>query len=69
MLSALFDPDKAKTFRPRQHHRPGSRRYELHRNAQATLGAGNLRDSVILPEGEDLNEWLAMNTVDFYNEV
>lgn len=32
-------------------------------------GSGNLRLAVSLPEGEDLNEWLAVNTVDFFNQV
>ena len=26
------------------------------------LGSGNLRLAVVLPEGEDLNEWLAVNS-------
>ncbi len=26
------------------------------------LGSGNLRQAVVLPEGEDLNEWLAVNS-------
>jgi hypothetical protein len=30
---------------------------------QATLGSGNLRLAVTLPEGEDLNEWLAVNSM------
>ena len=47
----------------------GTKRYELHKYAQATLGAGNLHDAVTLPEGEDLNEWLAVNVVDFFNEM
>eukprot|EP00602_Paraphysomonas_sp_CaronLab_P000029 CAMPEP_0185026082 /NCGR_PEP_ID=MMETSP1103-20130426/9842_1 /TAXON_ID=36769 /ORGANISM="Paraphysomonas bandaiensis, Strain Caron Lab Isolate" /LENGTH=188 /DNA_ID=CAMNT_0027559535 /DNA_START=212 /DNA_END=778 /DNA_ORIENTATION=+ len=34
-----------------------------------TLGSGNMREAVALPPGEDLNEWLAVNTVDFFNEV
>lgn len=34
-----------------------------------TLGSGSLRQAVALPEGEDLNEWLAINTVDFFNQV
>jgi MOB kinase activator 1 len=25
--------------------------------------------AVELPEGEDLNEWLAVNTIEFYNEI
>ena len=30
---------------------------------------GNLRLAVMLPEGEDLNEWVAVNTVDFFNQI
>lgn len=61
--------DKGKTFRPKRNHKVGTKRYELHKYAQATLGAGNLHDAVTLPEGEDVNEWLAVNTVDFFNEI
>jgi len=25
--------------------------------------------AVELPAGEDLNEWLAVNTIEFYNEI
>jgi MOB kinase activator 1 len=34
---------------------------------KATLGGGELRKTVLLPEGEDLNEWIAVNSVHFYN--
>jgi len=61
--------EKAKTFRPKRNHRIGTKRHELHKYAQATLGTGNLHEAVTLPEGEDLNEWLAVNTVDFFNEI
>ncbi len=61
--------DKGKTFRPKRNHKVGTKRYELHKYAQATLGAGNLHDAVTLPDGEDVNEWLAVNTVDFFNEI
>ena len=33
------------------------------------LFSGNLRLAVMLPEGEDLNEWVAVNTVDFFNQI
>jgi MOB kinase activator 1 len=33
------------------------------------LGSGNLKLAVKLPEREDLNEWLAVNTVDFFNQL
>jgi len=69
-LSFLFgDRDRAATFRPIRPHKVGSRTYHLHVRAQATLGQGNLHDAVKLPEGEDEDEWLAMWTVDFYNDV
>lgn len=41
----------------------------LKRHIEATLGSGNIRDAVRLPVGEDLYEWLAVNTVDFYNAI
>ena len=69
MFKGFSGLDKGKTFRPRRHHKAGTKRYELHKYAQATLGAGNLHDAVTLPEGEDVNEWLAVNTVDFFNEM
>ena len=34
-----------------------------------TLGSGNLSLACELPSGEDLNEWLAVNTIEFYNEI
>ena len=38
-------------------------------HVENTLGSGNLRRAVALPDGEDMNEWLACKTVDLYNEV
>jgi ATP-dependent exoDNAse (exonuclease V) beta subunit len=35
---------------------------QLKRHIDATLGSGNLREAVRLPIGEDLNEWLAVNS-------
>lgn len=32
------------------------------KHAAATLGSGNLRNAVQLPEGEDVNEWIAVNS-------
>ncbi|CAE7456802.1 MOB1A [Symbiodinium microadriaticum] len=31
--------------------------------------SGSMRNAVVLPLGEDKDEWLAANTVDFFNEV
>ncbi|KAH3767534.1 MOB kinase activator 1B [Pelomyxa schiedti] len=59
----------AGTFRPHKKVADGTRQAELQKFAQATLGSGNLKLAVTLPEGEDLNEWLAVNTVDFFNQI
>ena len=40
---------------------PGSD--QLKKYAEATLGSGNLKLAVALPEGEDVNEWLAVNSM------
>jgi len=50
----------------------GGKRSELSQYAQhtlATLGSGSMLEAVKLPKGEDLNEWLAVNTTDFFNEL
>ncbi|GAA5847594.1 hypothetical protein JCM3766R1_000803 [Sporobolomyces carnicolor] len=61
---------KNRTFKPRRTLQDNSTRAsQLKKYADATLGSGNLRLAVMLPEGEDLNEWLAVNTVDFFNQL
>lgn len=47
-------------FKPRNANK-GTSSYQLRQFAEATLGSGSLRKAVRLPEGEDLNEWLAVN--------
>ena len=46
-----------------------SRGYGLKQIAKMTLGSGNIDLAVELPKGEDLNEWLAVNTIEFYNDI
>ncbi|MBA0805979.1 hypothetical protein Gohar_005458, partial [Gossypium harknessii] len=58
-----------RTFRPKKSAPSGSKGAQLKKHIDATLGSGNLREAVRLPPGEDLNEWLAVNTVDFFNQV
>lgn len=41
----------------------------LRQYAEATLGSGSLQQAVVLPEGEDLKEWVAVHVVDFYNQL
>jgi MOB kinase activator 1 len=48
-------------FRPRNATK-GTTSYQLRQYAEATLGGGSLRKIVKLPEGEDDNEWLAVNS-------
>ncbi|KAH9473007.1 hypothetical protein MJO28_001153 [Puccinia striiformis f. sp. tritici] len=61
---------KQKTvIKPRKNLPEHTKQYQLKKYADATLGSGNLRSAVTLPEGEDLNEWLAVNTLDFYNQI
>lgn len=52
----------SKTFKPKKNIPEGTHQYELMKHAATTLGSGNLRLAVILPEGEDLNEWVAVNS-------
>ena len=35
---------------------------QLRKHIDATLGSGNLREAVSLPPGEEMNEWLAVNS-------
>ena len=59
----LTPPSNARTrapFKPRAAAK-GTNSYQLRQFAEATLGSGSLRKAVRLPEGEDLNEWLAVN--------
>mmetsp|Transcript_6898 Transcript_6898/g.12354 ORF Transcript_6898/g.12354 Transcript_6898/m.12354 type:complete len:216 (-) Transcript_6898:1342-1989(-) len=70
MLS-LFDRNK--TFKPRRKVEVGGSRYDLHKLAaeilKASLGAGNLREAVKVPDGYDANDWMSVNVVDLFNQV
>ncbi|XP_015697483.1 MOB kinase activator-like 1A isoform X1 [Oryza brachyantha] len=68
-LFGLGSNRNQKTFRPKKNAPSGNKGVQLKKHIDATLGSGNLRDAVRLPPGEDLNEWLAVNTVDFFNQV
>lgn len=49
-------------MKPVKGHKKDSRFFQLHTLARKTLGTGNIRQAVQLPEGEDLNEWLAVHS-------
>lgn len=60
---------RGKTFRPKKSTPVGAKGLQLKRHIEATLGSGNIIDAVALPPGEDFKEWVAVNTVDFYNAI
>ncbi|RMX72974.1 hypothetical protein D0869_14076 [Hortaea werneckii] len=51
------------SFQP-QKRAKGTNSWQLKQFAEATLGSGSLRKVVQLPEGEDRDEWLAVNSKD-----
>lgn len=58
------------TFRPKKKFEPGTLRHSLHKHAQASLNSGiNLSDVVKLPRGENLEDWIAVHVVDFFNRL
>ncbi|KAH8851658.1 MOB kinase activator 3A [Schistosoma japonicum] len=61
---------KQKTFRPKKKFAPDTIRYHLHKHAEASLSAGiDLREAVKKPDEEELNDWIAVHVVDFYNRI
>lgn len=54
---------RTRGFRPqRPAGKGGANASQLRQYAEATLGGGSLKKIVKLPEGEDENEWLAVNS-------
>jgi len=48
----------------------GTMRHSLRQALKASLGAGaSIKQSVVLPAGQDKNEWIAMNTIEMHNTV
>ncbi|XP_070795680.1 MOB kinase activator 3C isoform X1 [Pituophis catenifer annectens] len=67
-LKQVFNKDK--TFRPRKKFEPGTQRFELYKKAQASLKSGlDLKTVVQLPPGENINDWIAVHLVDFFNRI
>lgn len=61
LLSSFFsNPRTRAPFKPQKANR-GTSSWQLKQYAEATLGSGSLRKAVRLPEGEDKDEWLAVN--------
>lgn len=68
-MNFLFQNKASKTFKPQRNIPEGTNQWNLQQNMMKTLGSGNLRLAVTLPDGEDENEWIAVNTVDFFNQI
>ena len=64
-LGIFISNARARPFKPRATQK-GTSSYQLRQFAEATLGSGSLRKAVKLPEGEDLNEWLAVNGMKYW---
>lgn len=55
--------NKNKTFKPLKNHDVNTKRHKLSEFAKATLGSGNMRSAVMLPKGEDINEWYVLYSI------
>jgi MOB kinase activator 1 len=60
LSSFSSNPRTRAPFKPQKSGR-GTSSWQLKQYAEATLGSGSLRKAVKLPEGEDKDEWLAVN--------
>ena len=67
-MKAFFGGKSYKTFKPLKKSTK-THQQKLRDYTAATLGSGNMRGAVVVPEGEDKNEWLAANTLDFFDHV
>lgn len=66
----FFSRDKVNTFRPKKKFEAGTLKFNLHKQANASLNSGiDLKEVVRLPPGEDLNDWVAVHVVDFFNRI
>ena len=69
-FSEIFD--KKKTFRPKKKFQPGTMKYSLHKQAQASLNSGiNLRQVVKLPKVifTEIYSKSARNSLKYYIRV
>lgn len=61
-IDHISSSKSSKTFKPKKNIPEGTHQHDLMKHAATTLGSGNLRSAVALPDGEDLNEWIAVNS-------
>ena len=59
IYSCLYYPQ---TFKPKKRFESGTLKYNLHKQANASLNSGiDLKEVVKLPPGEDVNDWVAVH--------
>jgi MOB kinase activator 1 len=69
-IKGVFNLDSSKTGTMKKHSiKDGSKASKLSKLGEASLGSGNLRKAVKVPDGEDVNEWFAFNVIDFFNKT
>ncbi|CAK8990780.1 MOB kinase activator 1B (Mob1 homolog 1A) (Mps one binder kinase activator-like 1A) [Durusdinium trenchii] len=68
MMARFKGGKDSKSLKPNKDHKTLKTK-TLSEFIKKTLGSGNLKLAVELPPGEDINEWIAANTVDFFNEI
>ncbi|XP_076116076.1 MOB kinase activator 3B-like isoform X1 [Mytilus galloprovincialis] len=69
-FAQFFSRDKVKTFKPKKKFEQGTLKFNLHKQANASLSSGiDLKEVVRLPPQEDLNDWIAVHVVDFFNRI
>ena len=68
-MKAFFARKDYKTSKPlkKSHGTHGTQR--LRDYTAATLGSGDIRSAVLVPQGEERCEWIAANTMDFFDHV
>lgn len=55
---------------PRKKHAYGTRTWDLHRHIKDSMATGlDLTECIQLPEGYQLEEWVAVHVIDFFNEI
>ena len=62
--------NKGTFIKPKKTWTKDSDKYRLHKRSRASLRTGiDLRAAVVLPANEELNDWLSVHVVDFYNRI
>lgn len=58
------------SMRPRKKHVNGTRTWGLHKQIKDSMASGlDIAECIQLPDNCDLEEWIAVHVVDFFNEI